>query len=66
MKYIIDKTLCSHMIKEVTTNQYLAACSTPDIAKQYCSLLNSGTGFNGNTPSFFTKKIVKLDRKIAV
>ena len=65
MKYIVDKTLCAHMVKEVATNQYLAACTSHEVAKHVCSLLNSGSGFNGDTPAFFTKKIVKIDNKIA-
>lgn len=65
MKYIIDKTLCSHMIKEVSTNQYLAMCDSGEMAKDLCKKLNTGSGFDGETPAFFTKNIVRIEKKVA-
>lgn len=61
MKYIVDAS----MIKEVNTNQYLAMCDSSETAKQLCKKLNTGSGFDGNTPAFFVKNIVRIEQKVA-
>ena len=44
-------------IRENTTNQLINTVLTKEKAKEICSKLNNGSGFNGYTPSFITKKL---------
>ena len=65
--YIIVSTMGNYLIKEKKTNQYLISYDLMNSAQALCGKLNKGSGFEGETPAFFTKKIVQVNiKKLAV
>lgn len=59
--YVIVSTMNHYIIKEKKTDQYLISFDLGAPAHRLCNLLNDGSGFNGETPAFFAKKIVRVD-----
>jgi len=49
-----------HVI-ETKTNQIVTKCSKICDARKYLKHLNSGGGFDGNTPNFFLKNTKNID-----
>lgn len=47
------------IVKEMTTDQLIAEYTDQKDAKKHCKDLNLGGGFDGFTPQFATKKLLK-------
>ncbi len=58
--YEILKNDGMYCIYERNTDQYISQHSNYEKAKSVVKSLNSGSGFNGDTPSFFVKELVTL------
>lgn len=54
--YVVVSITGAYLIKERKTDQYLASYDHFALAHRTCNLLNDGSGFEGETPAFFTKK----------
>ena len=61
--YVIVSTMNHYIIKEKKTDQYLISFDMGAPAHRLCNLLNDGSGFNGETPAFFAKKIVRVNHR---
>lgn len=59
--YVIVSTMGHYLIKEKKTDQYLISYDLMMPAQSMCGKLNKGSGFEGETPAFFTKKIVQVN-----
>ena len=56
--YVIEHTSDGYMIKETKTDQYLFSYDHKMPAYALCNKLNKGSGFEGETPAFFTQKYI--------
>lgn len=61
--YVIENFFDSYVIKENKTDQYIVSYDHKMPANALCRKLNSGSGFEGETPSFMTKNILRVDTK---
>ena len=52
-KIVTSENKAIHTIKEVFTDQNIQSFSDFSTARKFMKRLNSGGGFNGNTPPFF-------------
>jgi len=55
MNYEIRRHGKKYKIFEIPTKQYIQHFYKSQDAKEVCNALNRGSGFDGNTPSFFAK-----------
>lgn len=58
--YVVVTVADRYMVKERKTDQYLASYDHLALAHNLCALLNNGSGFEGETPTFFAKKILQI------
>lgn len=56
MNYIVEEDDTVFSVVEKTTDTVVYQAKRLEQAKQMCVKLNSGTGFQGFTPTFFTKE----------
>ena len=56
MNYIVEEDDTVFSVVEQTTDTVVYQAKKREQAKQICSKLNNGSGFQGFTPSFFTKE----------
>jgi len=61
MKYKLESKGAKHYIREMSTNTVVKMVYSKKIAEDICRSLNKGSGFDGETPSFFT---MKRDQKV--
>lgn len=54
--YIVEEDDTVFSVVEKTTETVVYQAKKLEQAKQMCSRLNSGTGFQGFTPTFFTRE----------
>lgn len=59
--YVVVNAMNNYIIKEKKTGQHLISYDFATPANVLCNKLNSGSGFAGETPAFFAKKIVQVD-----
>ena len=61
--YVIENFSNHFLIKENKTDQYIVSYDHKMPANVLCRKLNGGSGFEGETPSFMTKNILRVDTK---
>lgn len=63
MNYVINEGENRSLfhVKETKTNQTIKSFKHFSDARRFMVHLNSGGGFDGNTPTFFLKNIGKID-----
>lgn len=61
--YVIVNVMNDYVIKERKTDQLLISFDQGAHAHRMCELLNDGSGFAGETPAFFAKKIVQASHR---
>lgn len=61
-RYITYRNDFGFVVEETATAQLVARTSNVEEAASLKARLNTGTGFGGDTPSFFTSPLLDLDR----
>lgn len=59
--YTVENFYGNYLIKENKTEQYLVSYDHRMPANALCRKLNAGSGFEGETPSFMTKNILRVN-----
>tara|TARA_B110000483_G_C18094591_1_gene503362 strand:+ start:950 stop:1129 length:180 start_codon:yes stop_codon:yes gene_type:complete len=57
MLYLVKKVNVEFQVLEESTGLNIFSSPNPEEAEKMRLLLNSGSGFDGNTPTFFVKAI---------
>ena len=60
-KYTVRRHGNTYKIYESRTKQYIAAYDEKNPAEHICEKLNAGCGFAGNTPTFITRTLPRVD-----
>lgn len=63
MNYAIKKCDLGYIVEETQTHYRIKAFGTKTDASKYSKFLNSGGGFDGNTPTFF-QRCVNFDTDV--
>jgi hypothetical protein len=62
MTYRVEKENGVFLVIEKDTDQIVFDCGCENEARDYCRVLNLGSGFNGYTPSFFLQNFKQKER----
>jgi hypothetical protein len=59
MLYLVKKVNVEFQVLEESTGLNIFSSPNPEEAEKMRLLLNNGSGFDGNTPTFFVKSVSK-------